>query len=706
MLPKQLVTADFQPSTPKSSVRLLTGKIWKHGTQDPEDKEVWMCLYCQQKYQRTKDYIIKKHIESHQVDVDDIDNISGPSLTPTSRTPAVTPSPGRHFSQLLGHGTTTNTYRHDERPLSPFALFPVSLSQEQTTPTRGPTTSIFQTTPRVVTRSRLPRMTISSAAKAIPVQKDVLKAKAARWIVLTRQPLRAMTHASFLGLIEYIHPAAAQLLPKSQDTIRKAIMDWYGESKTIVAHHLNQSKSKIHLSFDLWTSSQCRAFIGIVASWTTCHDFVAKEAFLGFREVDVSHTGENIASLVLTVVKEYNIGRKLGTFTLDNASNNDTAIEKLVETANREFDISLNIDEVRLRCLAHILHIVMKTLLLASKAATEPEIVGDFGEDIVEDEDEVVWLGHNPIASQKSPIPTLKFVIDFIFASPSRKLQYVRLASEDLETSPLLIPRANDTRWSSLWGMLTAALPRRNIIDAYIAQEPKLREFVLSEGDWRDLSTFHQLMRPVERLSRKVQAHVRSAPIALVIPALDALLEEMKLFHSRVHPSSFMFNCIKRSLTKFEAYRTKLEKSSVYFLAVVLDPRRKLDYFCQNKTHDEVLRCQRYFFNSCRRYLPPSSTPKLPITSFKLQQEFDRYLKSLKLPDDNNEFGLLEYWKEREQDMPLLAHVACEIYSIPASSAETERMFSAYSPSVYFGLLILSVQSSTLQTCVIGLSAT
>ena len=53
---------------------------------------------------------------------------------------------------------------------------------------------------------------------------------------------------------------------------------------------------------------------------------------LGMRRVYGEHTGENVGSIVIELLNEYNIGGDLiGYFMLDNASSNDTAVEFILK---------------------------------------------------------------------------------------------------------------------------------------------------------------------------------------------------------------------------------------------------------------------------------------------------------------------------------------------------------------------------------------
>ncbi len=53
---------------------------------------------------------------------------------------------------------------------------------------------------------------------------------------------------------------------------------------------------------------------------------------LGIRRVYGEHTGENVGSIILELLKEYDIsGDRIGYFILNNASSNDTAVEFILK---------------------------------------------------------------------------------------------------------------------------------------------------------------------------------------------------------------------------------------------------------------------------------------------------------------------------------------------------------------------------------------
>ena len=74
----------------------------------------------------------------------------------------------------------------------------------------------------------------------------------------------------------------------------------------------------------------------------------------------MAHTGENICAAVTEVLEEFELVQhnKLGYFVLDNASNNDKAVEEL----GRKFEWQEPAAR-RIRCFGHVLHLVATAML-------------------------------------------------------------------------------------------------------------------------------------------------------------------------------------------------------------------------------------------------------------------------------------------------------------------------------------------------------
>lgn len=125
-----------------------------------------------------------------------------------------------------------------------------------------------------------------------------------------------------------------------------------------VTRALAEAESQIHISFDGWTSKGGkRGFFAVVAHYTN-KDAEIVDLLIALLQVVGAHTGEAIADAVAAILQYFNIGRsKLGYFVLDNAANNNTAVNKLAATYN------FNSTNRRLRCACHILNLIGQTIM-------------------------------------------------------------------------------------------------------------------------------------------------------------------------------------------------------------------------------------------------------------------------------------------------------------------------------------------------------
>ena len=96
-----------------------------------------------------------------------------------------------------------------------------------------------------------------------------------------------------------------------------------------IVAELEAAISKIHISFDGWTTKGGkRGFFGVVAHYTTA-DGVVKDVPTDLPQVTGAYLGEKIADCIESTLRKFGIAAlKLGYFILDNAYNNDAAVER------------------------------------------------------------------------------------------------------------------------------------------------------------------------------------------------------------------------------------------------------------------------------------------------------------------------------------------------------------------------------------------
>lgn len=123
--------------------------------------------------------------------------------------------------------------------------------------------------------------------------------------------------------------------------------------------------------------------LAINAHWLP-PDFQQYRACIEFVGIDRAHSGENLVNIVATVLDRFHISAKVMTITADNASNNDTLHRFLYQKLSERYDEYLSEVVIRegtmrftqnsqISCFAHILNLVMKSILRSLQASSYKE---------------------------------------------------------------------------------------------------------------------------------------------------------------------------------------------------------------------------------------------------------------------------------------------------------------------------------------------
>ena len=304
----------------------------------------------------------------------------------------------------------------------------------------------------------------------------------AEWLVDRRHSFVEVESDKFCALVEYINPFAVNKIPKSANTSRADIIKCFEVAKLTIKENLSTARSKIHLSFDLWSSPNYKAMMAIVAHWTNC-EFKVETATLGMKEVFGEHKGEYLAPVVHDVLKEYEIENKLGWFMSDNASNNDTMLKHLSQEIQRAGGEGFNVETRRLRCMGHILNLAVKLLLFNGNVSALGKELQEIVADVQEDSPRRTEARKREWRA-RGVVGRLHNIVIYIRGSIQRRNSYLVDIEIDMKKVPAFMLRLdNDTRWGSTYDMIKSAIKNRERLTIYMQQTPELEEDKLSDQD-------------------------------------------------------------------------------------------------------------------------------------------------------------------------------------------------------------------------------
>jgi hypothetical protein len=308
---------------------------------------------------------------------------------------------------------------------------------------------------------------------------------------------------------------------------------------------LELALTKIHLSFDLWTSPNRHAMMAIIAHFIDNHKR-QQTRLLALRRQLGAHSGENLAVTLVDVVSSWGIVNKVGTVICDNASNNDSCLRAFY----LQLDPSMELKDIkarRMRCYGHILNLVARAFLFG-KDADSFELQSEAHELLGQQEADLHhWR-------QQGPIGKLHNIIKFIRASPQRSERFKKRAQEteteeyrlyEESTAELELIQNNETRWNSTYLMIQRAFTKRAEITAYFIElehNPTDHDHLAAEDnltidDWRLLGEIMHLLKPLYDQTMRTQGwgrgdgHGRLWEVMTGIEYLLEHLEDWKTFY-------------------------------------------------------------------------------------------------------------------------------------------------------------------------------
>ena len=502
----------------------------------------------------------------------------------------------QHKITLFNADTTSNSLAHlrtYHRVYKPGVESP-SEESEETSSSSAPSRTIET---MFLKASKRPR----SSTQDIPINLwERFKAALIAWIISYQIAFIAIENDFFKDLIRIAHAGLADMLPTG-NTIRIWILDNYEARKLKVKRKLHEdARSLIHISFDLWTSSNAYAFMAVVAHYTD-KDYRVQTRLLALRRLYGGHSGENQAELLADVLKDYEIIDRVGYFVTDNASNNDTAIDLLL----RQISPSLTAQQRahrRLRCWGHILNLAAKAFL--------------FGKD-PEGFDEMI-ITHRALAREQAelqewrkngPIGKLHNVVVFIRRSPQRQEFFQDFAEDGDECGDLVVVADNATRWNSVYLMVDRAIKKQTQIDRYIeyallgtGSKRLAYEDKLTVEDWQILRETHRILEPFYKQTIRLQSRASTSNRGAAweaYPSCDYLLKhiltERQKFSIEVNPKNSEYTAEKTQFSaersqkhlktsiencwaKLDDYYQILDTLPAYIAAIVLHPGQKMAY--------------------------------------------------------------------------------------------------------------------------------
>lgn len=442
--------------------------------------------------------------------------------------------------------------------------------------------------------------------------KNVFQRLVVEWIVEGNLSFREPENKRLRDIFEYLNPLVASADAHiSHDTVRKRAVAEFEKHKEKVIEVLKNAPGLIHVSFDGWRSRNKHSLYG-VACFFRDEDGKARKLILGVPELTVRHFGANIGHEIIEILESYEIpDEKIGYFTLDNAPNNDTAMDAIGER------FTFCSRGRRGRCFGHVINLVVKAILFG-KDADAFESCSRQG-DVSATTEHELWRKKGPVGKLHNLVVAIHR--SDVLTALLRSIQRLEFdASEDPRVrirKPLNVVVDNETRWLSQLYMIRRALRLRSYLETLVLKHKqawekdntlkrskRLRtsavmpsicreENKLDDKDWAVLEAFGNILQSFEDAvkalegdgiqRRRKQGHFESyGNVWDVVVGYEFLLAELEKAKAMVlqypEPEHFKVN-INLAWKKLDEYYNKLDETPIYYTSLALHPAYRWGYF-------------------------------------------------------------------------------------------------------------------------------
>jgi hypothetical protein len=522
------------------------------------------------------------------------------------------------------------------------------------------------------------------------LNKEVLTQALINLIIVRNLPFRAVEWPEFHTFCQALNPESGSFITTAHSEVSKAISRSFQLQKDIVRKRVQSALTKIHLSVDIWTSPNRYRLLAICSHFIDSQEKRMK-SLLALHTV-ANNSGEEQWNVILPVLQDYGIVRKLGAVVGDNSSTNDTLCNAISQYLYEKEDITWDPSYQRIRCQGHTINLIVQAFLFSRSQLEKIELY-DKDNNLENELNKQAQSEREEVFRTMGILGKLHNIIVHSRSSAGRTEEFRSLAGR-------MIPLDNSTRWNSWYQMIDTALKNESAIDNYVkANFKSLEKDHLSPQDWTSLRTINTFLQPFNRATLENEGdHVTLDQLLFTMDVLGKHMEK-SIVHNRMNKD--ITSRIQQAIKKFEEYYRKTDNSPLYAAALILHPNRRTKYarIWWKKDYQKAMlpKVKELWIKYRDSALPinivsyetPDITASKELDEFyRIVNEFNERITRPASQDEYEDYCSeapyeiqkppLQWWYESSQRKrwPRLSLFAIEILSIPAMSDEPERVFS------------------------------
>ncbi|KAH0634432.1 hypothetical protein KY290_037845 [Solanum tuberosum] len=487
-----------------------------------------------------------------------------------------------------------------------------------------------------------------------------------RMVIVDELPFKFVEKEGFRNFMKVAQP---RFKIPSRTTVTRDCFKLFDEEKQKLKIFFGEARQRVCLTTDTWTSLQRINYMCITAHWID-NEWIMHKRIINFCPIS-SHKGEDMANEIMKCLRDWGLD-KIFTITVDNASSNDVTVKELSKIFTKRGINFMNGEHLHVRCMAHILNLVVQDGLKVSVVSIE----------------------------------RVRKAVKYIRLSPARCKRFQECCEDvDINCKKSLCLDVS-TRWNSTYLMLNRAIEFENVFSSYAARDIGLLHYLqfvededgkdehrsvvgaLLSDDWDNVRKIANFLQIFYDLTREVSGshYVTANSHFLKICEVSCYLKQ--LISSEEDNEDLLGKIASNMREKFDKYwGTPKKMNKMIFISCVLDPRHKFvsvgfalqmmfgkeGPILENGVRDYMDLLFGEYVKSLSKDKGSQHSSSLSISSFENSTSL---LSSSENEVESKNFNILSWWKINSPRFPVLAEMARDVLAIPISSVASECAFS------------------------------
>ncbi|CAE6470177.1 unnamed protein product [Rhizoctonia solani] len=313
---------------------------------------------------------------------------------------------------------------------------------------------------------------------------------------------------------------------------------------------------------------------------------------MAFRTVEGAHAGVILAQHIFEVLKKYNIVHKVGSVTLDNASNNNTMMEELAKLIQAE-GYDFNKEGNRFRCFPHIINLAVAAFMDALRSTDDQYLADRIQANNPPSEERQNYLSalkQRPDKKCQAIVVALRkgqrraafqqTILEGNKNGHFKQTQTVKIPGPEgelidnkieviIKLRVLQLILDVPTRWSSTRSMLDRFAEEYPAIWEYLNKNKEIfAELIMSDLEFRVLQDILACLNVPHR-AQELLSSEQTPTLSLVFPVYDQLIYSWRQLAKCLGPYSHAIEC---GIAKIEDYMALSRSSLVHIVVMVMNP--------------------------------------------------------------------------------------------------------------------------------------